>query len=291
MRKLAICNETFPDLDWVETCRFVAQTGYDGIEIAPFTLGKDVRDIPSHARRAYRATAERNGLAVVGLHWLLVSPQGLSLTTPDDALRGKTAAYLAALADFCADIGGQTLVLGSPNQRRIAGGETAQTATARLMRSLEPALIRCQTHGLTLCLEPLPAPEADLILTLAAARDVIARLAHPNLRTILDIKSASSEPGSISTLIADSAADIAHVHANDADRRGPGFGDTDFVPIFTALDTIGYEGWVSVEVFDYAPDPTVIARQSLAYLKQCEQQAQQRAISQSCETKPLENLS
>lgn len=291
MRKLAICNETFPDMDWAACCRFVAQTGYDAIEIAPYTMGKDVRDVSSDTRRVYRATAERSGLEIVGLHWLLVSPPGLSLTTPDDALRAETSAYLAALVDFCADIGGQTLVLGSPNQRRIAHGETAQTATARLMRSLEPALARCRTHGLTLCLEPLPAPEADLILTLEEARSVIALMAHPCLRTILDIKSASAEQKTIDILITASAADIAHVHANDANRCGPGFGDTDFVPIFAALDGIGYEGCVSVEVFDYTPDPEVIARQSLAYLKQCEQQAQQRTISDSRETKRHENLS
>ncbi len=254
-------------------------------------MAKDVRDISSHARRVYRGTAERSGLQVVGLHWLLVSPPGLSLTTPDDALRTETAAYLAALVDFCADLGGKTLVLGSPNQRRIADGETARTATARLVRSLEPALARCQTHGLTLCLEPLPAPEADLILTLEEARSVIAQSTHPCLRTILDIKSASAEQKALDTLMTESASDIAHVHANDANRRGPGFGDTDFVPIFAALDVIGYEGCVSVEVFDYTPDPLIIARQSLAYLKQCEQQAQQRTISDSRETKRLENLS
>jgi sugar phosphate isomerase/epimerase len=61
---------------------------------------------------------------------------------------------------------------------------------------------------------------------------------------------------------------VAHVHANDANRRGPGFGETDFGPIAKTLADIGYKGWVSVEVFDYSPDPETIARQSLAYLQQ-----------------------
>ena len=29
-----------------------------------------------------------------------------------------------------------------------------------------------------------------------------------------------------------------HFHANDPNRRGPGFGDTDFVPIFQALKDV-----------------------------------------------------
>ena len=275
MSKFAICNETFPDLDWHDTCRLIAEAGYMGVEVAPYTLGEDVRDISSHARHVYRATAQRAGLEVVGLHWLLVSPLGLSLTTPDDGLREQSAAYLAALADFCADLGGSILTLGSPNQRKIAPGDTAQTATDRLIRALEPALGRCQAHNLTLCLEPLPAPEADLILTLRDARDIMARLEHPCLRTILDVKSASSESAPIPTLIHEAAHDIAHVHANDANRRAPGYGSTDFIPIFAALDQIGYDGYVSVEVFDYTPSPAAIARDSMAYLKRCEREARQ----------------
>ncbi len=65
-----------------------------------------------------------------------------------------------------------------------------------------------------------------------------------------------------------SARDVlAHFHANDANRRGPGFGDTDFVPIAGALDEIGYRGFVSVEVFDFSPDPRTIASRSLEYLR------------------------
>ena len=273
MLKFAICNETFnqksPDYDWAETCRFVAEVGYQGIEIAPFTLNKDVRDISAHARREYRNIAHHAGLAVVGLHWLLVSPEGLSLTDSDETIRAETSGYLAALADFCADIDGRILVLGSPKQRRIAPGSDVPTATDRLMRGLEPALERCALHGLTLCLEPLPAPEADLILTLKEATDVLARMQHPNLKTILDVKSASSEAESIPDLARQYANSIAHVHANDANRCGPGFGDTDFRPILAGLDAIAYEGFVSVEVFDYTPDPQTVARQSLAYLQQC----------------------
>ncbi len=193
MWKYAICNETFGDMEWAETCAQIASFGYEGVELAPFTLAADVRDISSRERQAYRQTAQRVGLEIVGLHWLLVSPAGLSLTSPDDAVRAHTASYLASLADFCADMGGTVLVLGSPKQRRISEGETIDTALNRLQTALQPALERAALHNLTLCLEPLPPPEADLILTLEDAVNVIERLQHPNLQTILDIKSASSE--------------------------------------------------------------------------------------------------
>ena len=61
-------------------------------------------------------------------------------------------------------------------------------------------------------------------------------------------------------------ADRFHVLSPDY----PGFGNTDFKPIFRALRETGYAGWVSVEVFDYSPDPDTIARESIRYMRECE---------------------
>ena len=267
--KFAICNETFQGWDWQRTCSYVAEVGYEGIEIAPFTLNEDARAITPSERAEIRSVAENAGLEITGLHWLLVSPKGLSLTTLDDGLRSETTAYLIALVDLCVDLGGKTMVLGSPQQRRIPEGDTIDHATARFLKSVTPALERAGERGITICLEPLPPPEADLLLNLSTARSMIHRLQQPAAKTIFDVKSALSEARPLPDLIAENADIIAHVHANDGNRRGPGFGETNFRPIFAALKKIGYEGYVSVEVFDYTPDPETIATESLAYLKEC----------------------
>ncbi len=269
MMKYAICNETFQEWNWAETCRAVAELGYDGIEIAPFTFMSDTLLPDANTRKSVRQEAQSVGLEIVGLHWLLVAPKGMSLTSDDGVVRDMTAGYLELLADFCADLGGEVMVLGSPAQRRLPQNNVA-LAQDRLAIGLERCLKRAEKHGITVCLEPLPAPEADFILTLEEAIAMIERIGHPNLKTIFDVKSASSESKPHTELLREFAPYIAHVHANDANRRGPGFGETDFVPIFDTLKEIAYTGYVSVEVFDYSPDPVTIARESLHYMKECE---------------------
>jgi sugar phosphate isomerase/epimerase len=271
--RYSICNETFEGWDWARTCDAIAALGYQGVEVAPFTLASDIRNLDSGTRRSLAATAVQAGLDIVGLHWLLVSPKGFSVTADDDRVRGETSAFLADMTDFCADLGGKIMVFGSPAQRRIPEGRTAELAADRLCAAVERAIARAEKHGITICLEPLPAPEADFILRLAEAEALLRRIDHPNVRTIFDVKSACSEGPPLDELIEQYAPWIAHVHANDANRRGPGFGATDFVPIFRTLDVVGYAGWVSVEVFDYLPDPVTIGRESLAYMRRCESAA------------------
>ena len=79
----------------------------------------------------------------------------------------------------------------------------------------------------------------------------------------LDVTAMSDEPTPVPQIIRDNADAMIHFQANDPNRQGPGMGDVDFVPIFAALKEIGYDGWVSVEVFDYSLGPEQILRQSM----------------------------
>ena len=61
--------------------------------------------------------------------------------------------------------------------------------------------------------------------------------------------------------------DIGHFHVNDPNLYGPGMGDVDYAPIAEAVNEIGWDKWLSVEVFNYDPDPVTIAKQSMECLK------------------------
>jgi sugar phosphate isomerase/epimerase len=270
MMKYAICNETFEGWDHERVCRFAGQLGYQGLELAPFTLARLITEVTPEGRRQLRRQAEENGLQLLGLHWLLAKTEGMQLTAADPAMRQKTADYLAALARCCADLGGDLLVFGSPAQRRIPAGATREQAVEYSVDTFRRAQSAIADCGVRLCLEPLAPSEADFINTCAEAVEILDRLNHSNFLLHLDVKAMSSEPTPVPELIRRYASRTGHFHANDPNRRGPGFGAVDFVPIFRALRASGYRRWVSVEVFDYSPDPETIARESLRYMRECE---------------------
>ncbi len=271
--RFGTCNEMFEGWPLERQLRFIAECGYEGVELAPFTIAKQVTDVSPEQRREIASLARDAGIEVIGLHWLLVGPEGLHITDPDAAVRQRTTEYLKALMHFCADVGGRVLVFGSPNQRNLRPGVSREQARAWLIESFSAALPVAEAAGVTLCLEPLPPPECTFIQTTREALDVITTIGHPNLRLILDVKSMAGEQQltgePIPTIIRRVAPYVAHVQANDANRGYPGSGAIDFVPIFEALRDAGYDGYVSVEVFDFSPGPETIARKSIDYLRRC----------------------
>jgi len=77
----SMCNEAFEGRPFAETARAIRAAGYTGIEIAPFTLAEKPSDISAASRREYSDILSSEGLTFVGLHWLMVSPKGLHVTT------------------------------------------------------------------------------------------------------------------------------------------------------------------------------------------------------------------
>jgi sugar phosphate isomerase/epimerase len=265
--KFAICNEIYQNRPLEEVFADAARLGYSGVEIAPFTLADSVNDLSAAERRRLREAAARHGIAVVGLHWLLVKPEGLHLNHPDAAIRRRTAAYFCDLVDCCADLGGSVLVVGSPKQRNVPPGVSREQAWEWTAATFRDAVRRAEDRGVTICLEPLAPAETNFINTAAEAIAFVRPFNSPRFKIILDVKAMCAETKPIPQIIRESWPHFAHFHANDRNLKGPGFGDVDFRPIAAALREVGYDGWVSVEVFNFEDGPEVIASRSIAYLR------------------------
>jgi D-psicose/D-tagatose/L-ribulose 3-epimerase len=268
--RIALCNEVLGDMPLQRQCEYAARLGYDGLEIAPFTLSSRPEKISTVDAAKIRATVEAAGLEVTGLHWLLVKPEGLSLTDPDAAVRARTLEVIMRLIGLCAELGGAVLVHGSPKQRQIAPGETHAIALARLRDALAQVALAAARVGVIYCIEPLSRSETALINTVAEAAELVRSIDHPNLRTMIDCSAAGlTETCSVPSLIDRWLPTrlIAHLQLNDPNRRGPGQGDLKFAPILAALKRHHYAGVIAVEPFDYSPDGAGVAAFSAGYLR------------------------
>jgi len=269
--RYAICNETFGDWPLAKACDFAASCGYSGIEIAPFTLAALATDLPAAARGEIRRTIARAGLDCVGLHWLLAKTEGFHVAHPDADVRGRTVDYLGELARLCHDLGGRVLVFGSPKQRSLMPGVSPEQAVDHIHEVFSRLVPVLESTDTVVALEPLSPAETDVLTTAAETRRLIERIGSQHVRLLLDVKAMASEELPIPEIIVGSARELEHFHANDVNLQGPGFGGVDFAPIFSALDEVRYAGWVSVEVFDYAPGPERLARDSIDYMRRVEE--------------------
>lgn len=267
--KFAICNETFQDWPFEEAFAFAAECGYTAVEIAPFTISDYATDISAAKRAEVRRQADEAGLEITGLHWLLARTEGFYLTSPEAEVRRKTAEYFGQLARLCADLGGKVLVLGSPQQRNLLPGVTRDRAMQHAADVLRAAVPVFEETGVVVALEPLGPEEGDFLVATAEAVRLAEMIGSSQVRLHLDCKAMSTESIPIPGIIRQHHALLAHFHANDPNRQGPGFGEVDFVPILQALGEVDYRGWVSVEVFDYTPGIERLARESIEYLQAC----------------------
>jgi sugar phosphate isomerase/epimerase len=267
--KFGICQEMFVDWEWKRQCRFIAETGYTGIELAPFTMAPNIEEVSLETRTTMRKQAEDEGLTIFGLHWLLAQTEGLHLTTADSAVRAATADYLVSLGNACADFGGDLMVFGSPFQRNLEEGMSREQAYENAAEVFRACVPRFAERGVRICMEPLTSKETDFVNTCAEAMELIAMVDQPNICLHQDVKAMlGAESESVPALIEKYAADVGHFHVNDTNLLGPGMGETDYAPILAALQKTGYDGWVSVEVFDYEPGAEHIARESLSYMQE-----------------------
>jgi D-psicose/D-tagatose/L-ribulose 3-epimerase len=268
--RIALCNEVLGHMPLEQQCDYAARLGYDGLEIAPFTLAEAPQTISSAEAARIRKTVEASGLRVTGLHWLLVKPEGLSLTDPDAAVRARTIGVMARMTALCGELGGTVLVHGSPRQRQIAPGDSHAVALARLQDGLAEVARAAADAGVTYCIEPLSRQETAVLNTVAEAAELVRAVDHPHFRTMIDCSAAGlTEADDIAALIDRwlPTGLIAHLQANDPNRRGPGQGNMKFAPVLAALRRHGYDGTIAVEPFDYSPDGRGAAGFAVGYLR------------------------
>lgn len=267
--KITLCNEVIRDFPFEQQCVLASSLGYDGVEVAPFTLGEAPHRLSAQRIAEIRRAATDAGVAITGLHWLLLAPEGMSITSADADVRRFTEDTVRRLIDLCAELGGHYVVHGSPGQRMLAKGREAEDR-ANALAYFAAMAKAAEAAGITYVLEPLSPDKTNFVVSVAEAAGIIAEVGSDAFRTMIDCNSAGTEeempvPELITHWLP--GGQIAHIHFNDPNRRGPGQGSMDFAPITEALQAGGYQGWIGVEPFVYEPDGLASAARAIGHIR------------------------
>jgi len=267
--KISLCNEVIAELPFEKQCDLMAKLGYDGVEIAPVTLSDEPHLLPAARRREIVKIAADAGVPITGLHYLMVAPQGLSITAKDSAVRQKTFEVMRGLVQLCADLGGKLMIHGSPVQRQLDPGDEADSYK-RGIEYFAAAGEAARAAGVTYLLEPLAKDHTAFVNSVEEAVKIVREIGNPGLQTMIDCSAAGrSEAQSVPELIHQwmPTGAIRHIHLNDANRRGPGEGEMKFGPIVAALKAVGYSGIAAIEPFIYEPDGPTCAARAIGYVR------------------------
>ena len=171
--KFALCNEVFQDLSIEEGFSKIAEIGYQGVEIAPFTLRENPLDLDKNDAIRCVNAAKSAGIEIVGLHWLMAKTEGLHLTHSDEGMRLAASNYLKKLTELTAHMGGTIMVLGSPQQRNLEHGTVYEDAFSRAVEIIREVSLVAVELGIILAVEPLSPVETSFLASCAEARRFI----------------------------------------------------------------------------------------------------------------------
>ena len=266
--KVYLCNEVIRGLDFGAQCRFARETGYDGLEVAPFTLSSKPDRLTSAEIASLRNIAVSEGVELSGLHWLLAAPEGLSITSSDAAVSAETLKVGKRLVSLCAELGGSYLVHGSPLQRQLEPGREAE-GRKRGIDFFAAMGAAAEEAGVRYIIEPLSRNDTRFVNSTEDALAIIESIGSKALATMIDCYATASNGedivGILDRLVPQGV--IAHVHFNDDNKRGPGEGATDFASVVDTLLRLDYPGTTAVEPFIYQPDGCSCAARSIGFIK------------------------
>lgn len=272
--RFSTCNEVFGKQLLEDVCREIRLAGYEGIEIAPFTLATDPASLGANERSTIRSQISKHQLQFVGLHWLLAAPPGLHATAKDPEIRKRTWDYVGHFIDLCADLSTDpssrpVVVFGSPKQRNSQDGLTSRQATEAFAEGIKKAAPNAERRGVILLIEALSPEQSDVVTSLSEAVSIVKQINSPAIQTMFDTHNAIAESLPHSQLVREFFPYIKHVHVNEMDGKEPGMGNYDFGSLLRTLTDLNYQGWVSLEAFDFTRNPVEIINRSINHLRSC----------------------
>jgi len=211
MVTLAVSNLAWMGHDEKEYLPVLLESGVTGIEIAPgLAFGDNPTRVPGHVSRKYARDLQELGLTIVGLQAIFFQCPDIHLISTGAEQR-KFVDHCKAVVDLCAEVGGKSMVIGAPANRKLRG-ETLGAAVAIAAGNLRLIGDYAAQRGTYFTIEALPASACcEFICNLADATDLVRLVDSPGVRGHLDTGAACFESEEATVL----PEDLGHVHVND----------------------------------------------------------------------------
>lgn len=238
--------------------RRIAAIGYDGVEVCLEHPGLEPEEIDVLRGAALATTAAAEGIEIA-----TVSYHG-----DRDPLPARWERALRAV-ELTASMGTSTLIINAPR----LGPDAPEDLERQFLAQLERLLERAGRLGVTIALEPEPGL---LVHGVDEMLGLIARMGSEHLRVNLDVGHAFLTEDDVPAAI-DRLGDLivaAHIEdmpAGEHRHLVPGEGEMDLPATIAALDGIGFDGWLTVDLFDIADAPDEAARASLTRMRELTQ--------------------
>ena len=195
----------------------------------------------------------------------ILGQDGLTFSDPDDARREEAISRVKAAIDVAAYFGAMI------NIGRVRGGYVwgydNDWCRARSVDGLRQVALYAQEKGVTVCLEPVNTIAANFINTTQEGIAMVHEINVPSFSLMLDSNHMFICDLDMIKSVHDAKGYVKYVHLVDSNRLYPGSCKLDFGAFFKALREIGYDGYVSVEVFQ-RPDQDTALEKSAEFIKQ-----------------------
>ena len=244
--------------DLAVSFRRLAEVGYDGAELMVADPGRiDVKLVK-------RLTRENRLAIPMVCTGEIFGQEKLSFSDPDDAIRSEAIRRVKDAINLAADFGGQV------NIGRIRGGfvpgEPPEQSRRRALEGLLEICGHARPLGVTVALEPANTFVINFINSTADGLAILDEMGQDGLSIMLDTTHMFIEDPDIFAAVRLAAGRFTYVHLTDSNRKWPGNCKIDFAGFLQELRAVGYDGWLSVEVFQI-PDQDTALEKSYAHIK------------------------
>jgi sugar phosphate isomerase/epimerase len=249
-----------------------AELGYQGLELAPFTLSEDLLTYPAREQRALSLYAQDRGVELLGLHWLLRSPSGLHIASNNRDTRKRTVDFFFKVLEIATNTGAKVLTLGSPKQRSFENSVCRKEAVKRAVDFLSLFVPALESEEMILSLEPLETEFTNFLNRTEEAVELAETIGSRSIGITLDTHFLRWEKQIHGTSIRDAfriaGKRLVHLHIQDDNRKAPGMGRDDFSEFIAAVNEIGWNRYISMETFicEVEAEAEEIARQGIGFL-------------------------